>query len=173
MSIARCGWWMICLCALSGCRTPLSSKGSANAVETPPQDASVSLNRLRPDPYAFSFYSDLRKKMDRVVETRSEWNALWRRICNSCEADPLKDLDFRRQKVIVSALGQRNTGGFGILLESAHVRTGRVEIVVREIAPASSCVLTMATSQPVDVAIIPRTDKRIVFRHYFTVTDCG
>jgi hypothetical protein len=79
----------------------------------------------------------------------------------------------RRQKVIVSALGQRNTGGFGILLESAHVRTGRVEIVVREIVPASSCVLTMATSQPVDVAIIPGTHKQIVFRHYSTVTDCG
>jgi hypothetical protein len=82
MSTQRHFWVMFWMCALSGCQTSLSAKGSAHEVENPPQDAGASLDRLRPEPYAFSFYSDLRMKMDRVVETRSEWNALWRRICN-------------------------------------------------------------------------------------------
>src|SRR5882724_6428469 len=105
MSMKRRLGVMFWMCALSGCQTALSSKGSDIELVASPLNAGVSLNRLRPDPYSFSFYSGLRKKTDRVVETRSAWNALWRRICSSCDVDPLKDMDFRRQSVIVSALG--------------------------------------------------------------------
>src|SRR5689334_6425417 len=95
---------------LAACQTPL-------ATPEPLLGASVDLHRVRAESYSFAYYTGMRRNTDRVVETRSEWSALRKRICGACE-DPLGELDFRRQRVIVSALGQRNSGGFSILLES-------------------------------------------------------
>jgi hypothetical protein len=111
--------------------------------------------------------------MDMVVRSRREWDSLSPRICGSCTNDPLKGVDFQRQLVVVTALGERATGGYGILLENARWVDQQVEVVVREEVPGRSCLATMMTTQPVDIATLPRMTQKIVFRHYSSKRDCS
>jgi hypothetical protein len=134
----------------------------------------VDLRRLVPDNNrSYSYVSGLQRAADLVVRTRHEWDRLWPRICNPCQGNPGPSVDFTRQIVIVAAMGRRNSGGYSILIEGARRINQHLEIVIREEIPGPSCAVTLATSQPVDIAILARTSERVVFRHYSTETDCS
>jgi hypothetical protein len=75
--------------------------------------------------------------------------------------------------VAVVALGQRPTGGFAILIDSAETIAGGVTVLVRAIAPGPTCGVTQALTQPVDIARLPRTDTVVTFRDKAEEQACG
>jgi hypothetical protein len=68
----------------------------------------------------------------------------------------LPQVDFSREVVVVAALGQRPTGGFNILIESAAATRDGVTVSIRATAPGPGCGVTLALTQPVDIARMPR-----------------
>lgn len=89
-----------------------------------------------------------------------------------CGADPMANVDFDKQYVLVSALGVKPTGGFSIMLSTAQWTAQGLEIDVVEQFPSAQCVLTMAESRAIDIATIVRTDRPILFRHRRVETMC-
>ena len=147
----------------------LSTPSPALSEHDPPP---TMLQRLRSEPYSYSYESRFKKGFDKVIRNAAQWKAIWRNVCaDVCGADPMAHLDFDKQFVLVSALGARPTG-VSIILSAAHWTSQGLEIEVVVEFPSSHCVLTMAENRAIDLAIIERTDRPILFRHRRVETVC-
>jgi hypothetical protein len=126
----------------------------------------VVLQRLRSEPYSYSYESRFKKGFDTVIRNAAQWKAIWHNVCaDVCGADPMANSDFDKQYVLVSALGVKPTGGFSIIVSTAHWTDQGLEIDVVEQFPSAQCVLTMAESRAIDIATIVKTKRPILFRH--------
>ena len=130
----------------------------------------IELKRLRPES-PFYLYSPIHKPMDKVAGTPGQWASLWHRICGCSDVPPA--VDFDRHLVVVAALGQRTSGGFGIFIRGAERKRGVVEVLVEEVTPGNDCTVTTALTQPVDIAVMTKTSARVVFRHVKSERRCS
>src|SRR5688572_2509444 len=133
----------------------------------------VPLVRLRPEPYSFTNYSGLDQPERMVVRDEAAWREVWAAIWQGHSPEPpLPEVDFVQEMLVVVALGERPTGGFGIFADSAFTEGEELVIRVRTIAPGPRCYTTQALTQPVDVARVPRTDLAVRFRDQPEVHEC-
>ena len=110
-----------------------------------------------------------------VIRTREAWVEMWKRIYNANPPDEamalLPEVDFSREMLIIAALGERPTGGYGIIVDSACEREKELEIVVRSISHVTCGGVTQSLTQPLDIVRLPKTDLPVVFRE-IDVDDC-
>jgi hypothetical protein len=138
-----------------GCSQPLAPDPAA----TP-----VPVVRLRAEPYSFTHYSGLIEPQRLVVRDPLAWAETWAVIWARHSPLPqLPQVDFAHEMLVVVALGERLTGGYGILVDSAVATTDHVDIWIRAISPGSGCAVTLALSQPVDIARLPRGEGVVRF----------
>ena len=136
--------------------------------------APVLVTRLRAEPYSFTSTSALRTAQRTVISDDTSWRAAWTMLWeNAASAPPLPAVDFAREMIVLAALGERPTGGYQILLDSA-VTTGEKSVVihVRTVSPGARCGLYQALTQPVDIARLPRLQRAITFRDHAVVAEC-
>jgi hypothetical protein len=151
--------------------TTLACSASLDAPEEP--GTPVPVNRLRAEPYSFADNSGMRESERLVVRDETTWRTVWAAIWrNSTTVPEVPSIDFAREMLVVAALGQRGTGGFGILVESARMTNDGLAVRIRTFAPGARCVTTQALTQPVDVARLPRSDGAVRFRDVAVVVDC-
>jgi len=138
-----------------GCVQPLAPDPAA----TP-----VPVVRLRAEPYSFASYSGLIEPQRLVVRDPAAWAETWAVIWARHSPLPeLPQVDFAHEMLVVAALGARSTGGYGIVVDSAVATADHVDVWIRTISPGSGCVVTLAVSQPVDIARLPRSDGVVRF----------
>jgi hypothetical protein len=134
----------------------------------------VELTRLRAEPYSFAYFSGMEEAARLVLRSDEEWAATWSAIWQRHTPTPdHPQIDFSDKVLIVAALGLRYSGGYSIYVERAYQRDGRVEVLIRSVSPAPTCGTTAALTQPVDIALMPRTEQPIVFIEHAEVLDCG
>ena len=138
-----------------------------------PHGESLQIVRLRAEPYSFEFYSGLEKPDRIVVRDPIQWDALWAQIyAKQLPVPPVPAIDFSREMLVVVALGSRSSGGYGIIVDGANEsENGGIAVTVRSIAPRN-CVVTLAFTQPVDIARLPRRDGSVSFIERSEVHDC-
>jgi protease stability complex PrcB-like protein len=139
-----------------------------------PPGPSLPIIRLASQPYSFTFYSGLEKPARFVVRDAAAWQTIWNHIyLRQSPVPPLPSVDFSRDMIVVVALGARPTGGYGILIDGASESANdAVEVIVDSSSPASSCVLTEALTQPVDIARVPLRDGAVTFVERSHETTC-
>ncbi|MBW3573003.1 MAG: protease complex subunit PrcB family protein [Gemmatimonadetes bacterium] len=119
-------------------------------------------------------YSGLAEQAQLVVESRAEWEEVWRRMWQYTDPAPAAPaIDFSRHTVVVAAMGSRPTGGAGVRVEKAASHADHVVVQVVETSAGDGCGTTQAVSAPVDVVAIPRTPQPIRFRIAQTVRECS
>lgn len=166
--VAVMGFAVIPACSAPDLLAPERSRSVSGAGEP------VALVRLRSEPFSFTYASGLTDSARVVVRHTQQWTDLWNSLWSRHFPQPvLPDVDFSRDMLVVAALGTRPTGGYGPYVDSAYQRTDHLEVVVRKVAPGTSCVTTQAITQPVDVARLPRSDQRVRYRERSVVVDCG
>jgi hypothetical protein len=139
-----------------------------------PPGSSVPVTRLRAEAPAFTFYSGLTGRERLIVRDPTTWKEVWDRISGGTTPAPdPPPVDFAREMLIVAALGERSTGGYGIVVDSVETRPEGLLVTVRTIAPGKGCVLTQALTQPVDIARVPRHDGQVAFEDRTEVRDCS
>ena len=118
-----------------------------------------------------------------VIRDRATWENMWTRIGLPRATidpktgrfqeihDPLPEIDFAQEMLVVVAMGQRPSSGYSITVEGAKDFADRIEVEVRSISPKGCIVFTMMTS-PIDIVRVPRTDKTVVFHETEVVKDC-
>lgn len=148
---------------------------SSLPVTADPSAQRVPVTRLSPGPASLTYNSGLREPQRTVVRDEAAWRALWSAIWRGTSPEPaLPPIDFAREMVVVAALGERNTGGYGILIDSATTTSGGPLVVwIRSIRPGPGCMTTQALTQPVDAARLPRSEAAVEFREQPAVADCG
>ena len=77
----------------------------------------------------------------------------------------LPEIDFSKEMIIVAAMGERPSSGYGIIIDGACEVDGHVDVFVSSSENEGSCggMLTVLTA-PADAVRIPQTDLPIVFR---------
>jgi hypothetical protein len=133
----------------------------------------LTVTRLRTDQFSFTYYSQLRQSQRLVIRDNSAWQAAWASLFPSgapIAAPP--NVDFSKEMVVLAALGERSTGGFGILVDSAKANASDATIWISTFAPGSRCVTTQAFTQPVDIAKVTRTAASVHFTDVSRVSDC-
>ena len=134
----------------------------------------VTVMRLREGPIAFSTYTGVRDSLRAVVRDSALWRELWARINQPfLPAPPLPSIDFRREMIVVAALGARPTAGYDVVIEGVAQDSTGIEVVLRRQAPAPGCPVAAAMTQPIDLARIPASDHPVRFRERTVVTPCG
>jgi hypothetical protein len=152
----------------------LTVSGCAQSHGPDPAATVVPVTRLRAEPYSFTFYSGLVEPQRLIVRDAATWQQVWSAIWrNQSPAPPQPNIDFGREMVAVAALGERPTGGFAILIDSAETTAGGVTVSVRTIVPGPGCGVTQALTQPVDIARLPRTDGAVTFKDKAEEQSCG
>ncbi len=137
------------------------------------QGEPVPITRLRAESYPFAFSSGLSDSLRLVIRDAATWRNTWEQMHrNHSPQPPLPEVDFEREMLIVAALGTRPSGGYGILLESAHEHPSHLVATIRKTSPGAGCVVTAALTQPVDIARLARREKPVHFREIHTVHEC-
>jgi hypothetical protein len=122
---------------------------------------------------SFTTTSGISDSLRVVIRDAASWRKIWERIHSPFSpTPPLPEIDFSLQLVLVVALGERPTGGYGIIVDRAYQRDDRVEVIVRKQTPGKACGTTQAITQPVDIVRIPRTKRVLVFRETEVVHQC-
>lgn len=146
-----------------------SQFASAQSAETP-----VPVERFRGGATAFTSYSGLTDSMQVVLRDSVAWRQLWQRINSPfLPQPPLPAVDFGRDMVVVTALGNRPSAGYDVVIERADVDTSGVEVAVRRTLPAAGCPVAAVETQPVDLARLPATDRPVRFRERSITTPCA
>ncbi|HVE78445.1 MAG TPA: protease complex subunit PrcB family protein [Gemmatimonadaceae bacterium] len=159
--------------ALPAALTTLAAACTTTAF-TPDGDGDrLPVTRLRAEPYSFTYNSGLRQPARFVIRDEVEWRAAWDAVHGSLSPKPeLPAVDFAREMVVVAALGERSSGGYGILVDSARAAGTGALVYLRTIAPGTRCGTTGALTQPVDLARLPRREGGVEFRERAEVTRC-
>lgn len=145
-----------------------SSTLNAPATHTP-----LTVTRLRSEPFSFTYVSQLRQPKQLVIRDQAAWVDAWASLwpVGAPIAAP-PNVDFGREMIVLVALGERPTGGYSILVDSAGSNANGVTVWVGTSSPAPHCGTTQALTQPVDIARLPRLDPPVHFVETSRVADC-
>lgn len=136
-------------------------------------EARVPITRFRAEPYPLTLSSGLVEPARAVVRDDALWRATWTAIWSNHWPEPaLPAVDFAREMVVVAALGERASGGYAILVDSATVAGGALLVHLRTLSPGPRCYVTAALTQAVDAVRLPRHDGPVAFRERAEVVDC-
>jgi len=147
-----------------GCSAPLDAPGP---------HAPVTVTRLRAEPFSFMYVSQLRQPERLVIRDQVAWVNAWASLWPfgaPIAAPP--NVDFDHEMIVLAALGERPTGGYSILVDSAGTNADGVTVWVGTSTPGTHCVTTQAFTQPVDIARLPRIDAPVRFVGTSKVVDC-
>lgn len=87
------------------------------------------------------------------------------------EAPPV---DFETSMVLGVSMGQRNTGGYGIRVDSVVYRSGdRYDVFVTETSPGDDCFPNARGSWPVYMVRVPRVEGEVTFVERQVVRSCS
>src|SRR3954465_11097439 len=86
-----------------------------------------------------------------VIRDANAWAEFWSEL----GVGERPDVDFTQNVVVAVAAGQRPSGGDEITVDRIRQANGELTVEVVETAPGPNCMNTAASTQPVDVVVIP------------------
>jgi hypothetical protein len=119
----------------------------------------------RPHPY-FSVKAD--KGFRLVIKNQDQYNEFWKQftapILPGNWVPPMPELDFTKEMLIVSAMGQRPSSGFYTIIDGACEADGKLEIFISNLEGGGCGAALAVVTSPADAVLIPRSDLPVVFR---------
>ena len=108
-------------------------------------------------------YAGISQPFARTIEDGESWELFWNELYGNQIPIPLvREIDFSQKAIVAVGLGERNSGGYGIEIESVAIEEGTLAIHYRE--TTNTCgVVTMAFTQPYHLAIVDRVDLPVRF----------
>ncbi|MCB0402822.1 MAG: protease complex subunit PrcB family protein [Flavobacteriales bacterium] len=109
----------------------------------------------------------------KVISTMEDLSQTWEiAYKNYLKKKEFPAVDLEEFDVILVALGERNSGGYSIQVESAVSIGNAVTVTVIETKPGSNCMTTEAITYPFQLVQIPKTGKTISFEKTEKVIHC-
>lgn len=120
----------------------------APVVETP-QGKAVTIN------WSVSHANGGQVRSFRVVSNADELTAIGKQLNH--EINPETEI------LLIAAMGRRNTGGYGITINSVRELPDRLTAYITENSPGPNDMVTMAITSPIAYAVIARSEKMVYF----------
>ena len=161
---------MLILCPAAGCHVASAATHGGVGREAVP----IPVTRFRRDSVSFATFSGVPDSIHLVIRDGTRWRQYWDLIHRPFIPPPrLPEIDFKREMIVLAALGRRPSLGYDILIRSATRDSAGIEVQLRRSNPGPGCAMGAAVSQPVDLARIPASNLRVRFTELITTTPCG
>ncbi|MCK6526295.1 protease complex subunit PrcB family protein [Myxococcota bacterium] len=94
----------------------------------------------------------------RVIGSPAEWESFWKEhAAGRLPPEPPPQVDFERRVVLVAAMGQRRSGGFGIEIAGVEPTPGGgLEVRVATRVPPEGAVTAAVMASPLVAVSVPR-----------------
>ena len=113
----------------------------------------------------FQFKTD--KAVRLVIKNQDQYDEFWKQLTAPISPNnwipPIPKIDFSKEMLIISAMGQRPSSGFWTIIDGACEADGQVEIFISNLDVQCGMGFGVVT-HPADAVRIPRSDLPIVFR---------
>ena len=164
----------VALAATAACsRVPAADRDTAGGSTTPLPQGRVALTRLRDEPYSFAYSSGYVEPAQLVLRDTASLRAAWERVHERQGTVPAPPaFDPATEQLVLVAIGQRGSGGYSILLDSAAMAGDTLVVYATSTSPGRRCGATAALTQPVDIARMPRVPAPARFVLRQAVTEC-
>jgi hypothetical protein len=111
-------------------------------------------------------YGGLEKSEERLITNENELKEIYG-IINRFRRPgiPVPKVDFKSHIVVALFMGEKVTGGFSTEVDSVSIENDNMVVHIKENAPKSTDIVTMAICQPFCFVLIPKPEegKRVVF----------
>jgi hypothetical protein len=109
--------------------------------------------------------SGIREESQLVITNQADWEALWKRhSANVIPQPPLPKVDFEKESVLVSTLGQRTTGGYSIEIVDVREVDKKAEVIVVNRRPPPGAITIQALTAPIHIVAVPRLTGKVEFK---------
>ena len=165
------------MAACAACASPRESPPAmATSGDPPPASAAgdtVPVRRFGDEVYARIRYNGgLTERGEQVVRDAAAWSALWARMTARQSPSAVPAVDFGSEMVLVAAMGQRPSGGYGVTIERVEDAGAELVASVVHQRPGAGCGVTAALTEPVDAVRVPRAAKPVRWSVREVVRDC-
>lgn len=91
--------------------------------------------------------------------TRDELTSLWEKYHG--DANLMPAIDFNSNMVLFASRGEKNSGGFGIEIESVTEKETEIVVKCVNVDPPPGAMVTMALTYPYAMATVPKSSKPV------------
>ncbi len=100
-----------------------------------------------------------------VIKSVTDWESFLNKInsVNNVSGQFNSTIDFSKNNVIVAVDRVRNTSGFSIKLNKAQSESDELIINITKKGPGPTDMVATAMMQPIDIIVINKTNKKIIF----------
>ncbi|MDY6936376.1 MAG: protease complex subunit PrcB family protein [Cyanobacteriota bacterium] len=118
-------------------------------------------------------YAGIDEPFAQTIGDAASWEIFWNQLQGNLVPIPsVPDVDFTEKEILAVGMGQRNSGGYYIEVESVAIEAGTVEVSFRE--TTNSCgIATMALTQPYHLVVIDRLDFPVRFIRETEEIECS
>jgi hypothetical protein len=116
-------------------------------------------------------YSSIPESFERVIQTQSEWETVWKQHQSRDPHQP-NSFDFSRVSVIAVFLGVRTNGRYWIQITSVSQETSFLTISYQEVIVGKHCTYDNAPTRPYHVILVERFDLPVRFQKRMETYDC-
>lgn len=118
-------------------------------------------------------YSGFIQAARQVIANQQDWEAAWAQLYATHTPKPaLPAVDFGSERVILAALGNRNTGGYSIHIDAIETTEDGSTVFITTVEPGSSCGTTQALTQPVHAVRVPTPPGPVRFEQRAATRNC-
>mgnify|MGYP002712488633 CR=1 FL=1 len=97
------------------------------------------------------------------------WDSIYK---NYLKKDPIPEIDFEKNEVYLVAMGEQNSGGYSIKVESVKETKKEIVVTVVSLKPGKGCMTTSVMTYPYQLFLIPKQSKSVRFNWVDKVIDC-
>jgi hypothetical protein len=167
MQLCRCGLVLVAT-LIGACRNESTGSqdpdaGARQSVFVPTEDVTL----------VKQFYSGIDARERLVVQSPSEWSALWTRMHSRQSPEPpIVQPDFNTEVALVATMGEKPSGGYTITIDSVTRHERGSIVYVTEKSPSETCFTPGVLTQAVHAIRAPKTDGTIWWRERTAVENC-
>lgn len=121
---------------------------------------------------SFRHMSGLHAERLMLIRNEAEWLGQWRRINARQDPPPLPPVDFRREMLLMAAMGRQPTGGYRVVIDKVIEQSGELLAFVRFVSPGRRCGAIAAVTSPVDIVRLPASPKNVRWLVERQAADC-
>jgi hypothetical protein len=107
------------------------------------------------------------------IAKQSGLSIIWDSIyVNYMQKDPIPEIDFEENEVYLIAMGEKNSGGYTIKVESVIETKKEIIVNVVKSKPGKTCMTTSVMTYPYQLFTIPKPNKSLRFNWIEKVYEC-
>jgi hypothetical protein len=108
-------------------------------------------------------FSGFQEPVQLVITNQAEWEKVWKQNTAGRGEQPLPQVDFAKETVLLVALGRKNTGGYSIKVDSAELNGAKVIAHVTSTQPGKGTMALQALTAPFYVAAVEIPRAKVEF----------